>query len=60
MLNSVNSVNNEKQKKLKIDCIKNIEKIDEITKDHIIISEFHGIVLEKIKIKDNRLNANEN
>lgn len=43
------SENNDKQNKSNIDSIKVIEKIDEITDNYVIISEFHGVVLEKKK-----------
>ena len=48
----LNSENNDKQNKSKKDSIKVIEKIDEITDNYVIISEFHGIVLEKTKVND--------
>ena len=48
----LNSENNDKQNKSKKDSIKVIEKIDEITDDYVIFSEFHGVVLEKTKVND--------
>ena len=42
----LNSVNNDKQNKSNKDSIKVIEKID-VTDNYIIISEFHGVILEK-------------